>query len=134
MDRIKGNGNTPTCLLSHTFLNKLSVIIGSCDIALEQMKIDNTTETQAQRRVIVVRQMAWELVAEVREHGCELDRTSRIVLMELSQTQRPVQGHAGLVGAVDAKGNPLEVQRESDQRLVGRSRISKARAAKSIRH
>ena len=109
MDRIQRDKNSPLCMLEHEMLSKLSVIIGSCDLALEQMKADNTPEPQVERRVTVVREMAWELVAQVREHGCELDRTTRKVLLaELSRKPHRVQGDAGLAVAVDKKVDPLE--------------------------
>lgn len=81
MVRKQESKEAPSCLLSHEALNRLSVIIGSCDLALQQMKASKTRQPQAERRVEVVRQMAWELVNQVREYGCQLDTATRSRLL-----------------------------------------------------
>lgn len=111
MDRKTSNASTPTCLFSHTLLNKLSVIIGSCDIALEQLKTDSTPESQVGRRVTVVREIAWELVDELKDHQCLLDGVTKTALMlELSRHRR-LQGETKLVRAFDEKRDPLKAHR-----------------------
>lgn len=109
MDRTRGGKNQPKCFLSHVVLNKLSVMIGSCDIALEEMKAGKSAEAQIERRVTVVREMAWDIVKEVREYGCELDQAGRAALLSaLRQESRSGQAGTGRIVAVDQKGDPLQ--------------------------
>ena len=133
MDRTNGGQNKPKCFLAHNILNKLSVIIGSCEIVLESLKGEKPCEPPVERRVAVVREMAWELVNEVRERGCELDRAARTAL--LSTLCGEVQStNAGVIRAIDAEADPSKANGKSDQRFVAGRGVPRAYPAKRIRH
>ena len=109
MVRKQESKNAPSCLLSHAALNKLSVIIGSCDLALQQMKASKARQPQTERRVAVVREMAWELVNQMREYGCQLDTATRSRLLTTpNREQTSVESSARLVVAVDKQCDPLK--------------------------
>jgi hypothetical protein len=59
---------TPACLLVHNMINKLSVIIGNCDLVIEATPEDSP---QAQR-LAAIRKAAESLILEVRDYKCDL--------------------------------------------------------------
>lgn len=63
----------PACSLSHLSLNKLSVIIGSCDLLLEPEKGSAQLDPQTVQRLELIRCAARDLVKEFRTHVCELE-------------------------------------------------------------
>lgn len=71
----KNSGATkhhPRCSLSHLCMNKLSVIIGSCQLLLEEQ--DRSKKAAAWvRRLELIQEAARDLVNEVRTHECELE-------------------------------------------------------------
>jgi len=87
------NAHQPTCLMSHSFLNRLSVIIGSCDIVLHEAEASGSIDSQTMRRLTVVRGIAWELVNDLRQHECRLDAATRALL---------ISGDAANLGALES--------------------------------
>jgi hypothetical protein len=74
----------PTCLMSHSLLNKLSVIIGSCDLIQEEANRLPVVSSESMRRIAVVRGTAMEMVNELKEHLCELDSAAITTLLRLT--------------------------------------------------
>lgn len=68
------------CSLSHQILNKLSVIIGSCDLLMEDLEESANPDAQTIRRLEMVRDVARELGEEVKERRCVLESEMRIAL------------------------------------------------------
>jgi hypothetical protein len=62
-----------TCSLSHRFINSLTVIVGSCDILREKAEHSEEADPQCLRRLALIREVAMELVSEVKGHACQLD-------------------------------------------------------------
>ena len=62
-----------TCSLSHRFINSLTVIVGSCDILREKAEHSEKADPQCLRRLELIREVAMELVNEVKRHACQLD-------------------------------------------------------------
>lgn len=63
----------PACSLSHLSLNKLSVIIGSCDLLLEPDQGPAELDPNTVKRLELIRGAARDLVKEFRAHVCELE-------------------------------------------------------------
>jgi hypothetical protein len=64
------NTNQPECPLVHALINKLSAVIGNCDLMLE-----NTPEDSPQlARIKLIRDTAKSIVAELAEYQCDLIR------------------------------------------------------------
>jgi signal transduction histidine kinase len=63
---------TPNCSLAHDLLNKLTAILGQC----EMLQPEVTTEVAAQR-VAVIRELAAQLAQTVIRHQCALDKILR---------------------------------------------------------
>jgi hypothetical protein len=81
MNRKEGESSKPKCPLAHLVLNKLSVIIGSCDLALEESSGPEIPASQLEPQLRVVREMAWDVVRELRARGCELDQATKSPMM-----------------------------------------------------
>lgn len=89
----------PACSLSHLSLNKLSVIIGSCDLLLEPDEGPAELDPNAVKRLELIRSAARDLVEEFRTHVCELE--ARIAV--LSGAALAIDGET-----VNRKGDPLK--------------------------
>lgn len=63
----------PACSLSHLSLNKLSVIIGGCDLLLESEEGSPQLDPQTVKRLELIRDAARDLAKEFRLHVCELE-------------------------------------------------------------
>lgn len=57
----------PTCLLAHHFVNKLSVIIGQCELL-----DDHVIEPECAERLRVIRQTAHAMAAEINHHRSQV--------------------------------------------------------------
>jgi len=60
----KAPRHQPACMVAHTMINKFSVIIGNCDLFLE----DTEPDTQPEKRIRVIREVARTAVEELLEH------------------------------------------------------------------
>src|SRR4051812_17074995 len=76
----------PTCLLSHRSINKLSAIIGNCDLMLEFEAGSELHDPALRRRLEVIRRAAADLAKDLTEHVCNLDSVTRTILLHGSPT------------------------------------------------
>jgi hypothetical protein len=68
----------PTCLLSHYFINKLTVIIGSCQILQEKAERSDRFDTECTHRLAVIEEVAKGMVDELNDHECRLDAMTKV--------------------------------------------------------
>jgi hypothetical protein len=57
----------PLCLLAHNIANKLTIIIGQCDLLG-----DHATDPECVVRLQIIRRTAQAMAAEVNTHQCQL--------------------------------------------------------------
>ncbi len=81
MSKASGESYKPKCLLSHELFNKLSVVIGSCQILRERMEELKYTDSQCQHHVDVLEKVARTMADELRKHECELDAALKGVVI-----------------------------------------------------
>ena len=60
----KAERHQPVCNVSHYVINKLTAIIGNCDLMLEKME----KGTEHARRLAVIREIANETAKELTDH------------------------------------------------------------------
>jgi hypothetical protein len=65
----------PSCMMAHDFLNRLTVIIGSCDLLQE-----NAKDPECIKRLAVIRDIAMEMAVQLNEHQCHLDELMKAAL------------------------------------------------------
>jgi len=72
---VKKTGGTlrPMCFLSHTLLNKLSAIVGNCEIVRERASKSGHSDSECLRRIDAIHQIARAMADELNEHECEFD-------------------------------------------------------------
>ncbi|MGB9199212.1 MAG: hypothetical protein WCB53_19975 [Terriglobales bacterium] len=58
----------PQCLLAHSFVNKLSIIVGECEL------LDTRANPEFAHRLRVIRQTALDMAAQMNGHRCEVRR------------------------------------------------------------
>ena len=68
----------PVCLLAHEMINRLSVIIGNCDLAESKLPADS----EYSKRLFAIRENARTMVAELNRHQCELQGLLRTTVVE----------------------------------------------------
>lgn len=73
MVKSTGRGTGPGCLLAHDLVNKLSVIIGNCEL------LDKLVEpgSECSRRLGLIRNVAQGMAKELNEHQCKLSEATR---------------------------------------------------------
>jgi len=76
----KRGPSQPKCFLSHDLINKLSVIVGSCEILREETA-DGQFDSGCAHRLDVIQQIAKAMADALQEHECELDALSKVQLM-----------------------------------------------------
>ena len=59
----------PTCLLAHDVVNKLSAIIGFCDLLKEKTE---KRDTECAARLTVIHDLAKSAVKELVDHQCQV--------------------------------------------------------------
>lgn len=75
----KSNGSpVPVCMLAHEMINRLSVIIGSCDIVGAKIPADS----DCVKHLLAIRESARVMAAELGRHQCELNGLMRTTVME----------------------------------------------------
>jgi len=65
----KAERHAPACTVSHQVLNKLSIIIGNCDLLIEKTE----QGTEYAKRLGVIREVAITTVNELVEHQRQLE-------------------------------------------------------------
>ena len=121
---VKNSGaakHQPRCLLSHEFLNKLSVIIGSCELLLEDQGESPNLDAQTARRVGVIRDIARQMAGDLKERACELDGLTKTLLWREAGTKIVVTTPSG--AALELGGPALDDERKPAQKL-GKGRTS----------
>ena len=69
----KAGSYQPLCLLSHDVINKVSVIIGNCDL-LTKEAVDGSEEA---RRLLLIRDVAKSIAEQLNQHHCEIEAMIR---------------------------------------------------------
>lgn len=65
-------------MMAHRFINKLTMIIGSCDILIDS---EDHAESDCRRRLAKVREIAQDMADELIDHQCELDDVTRTKML-----------------------------------------------------
>ena len=68
----------PACILAHELINKLSTIIGNCDLVSEMAPVDS----EGAKRLSVIRETARGMAVELNKRQCELN-----VLLRTNHTE-----------------------------------------------
>lgn len=121
---VKNSGaakHQPKCMLSHEFLNKLTVIIGSCELLLEDQGESPELDAKRARRVEVIRDIARQMAGDLKEHTCELDGLTKTLLLRDAGTKVVVTTSSG--AALEVGGQALDDGRKPAQKL-GKGRTS----------
>jgi hypothetical protein len=63
----------PACLLAHDLVNKLSAIIGYCDLLIEKAE----ENTECAKRLSLIRKFAQSAAKELADHQCQLSSVIR---------------------------------------------------------
>ena len=73
MEKSNRESYQPTCLFAHHLINKLSTIVGSCDLASEQVE----PGTEYAKQLALIRDIAKEIARELIVHQRQLPEASR---------------------------------------------------------
>ena len=73
MEKSNRESYQPTCLFAHHLINKLSTIVGSCDLASEQVE----PGTEYAKQLALIRDTAKEIARELIVHQRQLPEASR---------------------------------------------------------
>ena len=68
-----GKKHQPACLLAHDLVNKLTAIIGYCDLLIEKAE----EETECAKRLRLIHNLAKSAAKELAEHQCQLSSVVR---------------------------------------------------------
>jgi hypothetical protein len=70
----KHNGQyQPTCLLAHSLINKLSIIVGRCDLLREEA----LEESECYQSLMSIQEVARSMAEEITQHQCKLEAIAR---------------------------------------------------------
>jgi len=69
----KGRQHQSACMFAHSLVNKLSGIVGNCDLLYEKTE----SGTEYARRLVVIRDLAESAVKEIMEHQRRAEAESR---------------------------------------------------------
>jgi hypothetical protein len=83
----------PKCWLSHHFINKLSVIIGSCQLLQEQVDESDHLDRECIHRLNVIMEIAKEMSKELKEHECQLDSATKLLTFGAASTSSAAEKH-----------------------------------------
>jgi hypothetical protein len=91
--------------LTHKMLNKLSIIIGSCELVQEIAEREHGYDGPCVHRLLVIRHVAEQLAEDVKQHRFELDS------IEMDAEASVGSNAPSKVGlhAIDSDSNPLKV-------------------------
>ena len=68
----------PVCMLAHEMINRLSVIVGDCDLMGTKISADS----ECAKRLSAIRERARVMAAELNRRQCELQGLMRTTVME----------------------------------------------------
>jgi len=83
----------PKCWLSHHFINKLSVIIGSCQLLQEQVEESDHVDSACIHRLAVIMEVAKDMSRELKEHACQLDAATKMLVVRDPSNSIPADKH-----------------------------------------
>jgi hypothetical protein len=69
MEKIDLRKYQPSCILAHGLINKLSTIVGNCDL----LKQEAPENSECLERLSLIRETARAMAEELRAHQCHLD-------------------------------------------------------------
>lgn len=78
MEKIELGKYQPSCFLAHDLINKLTIIIGNCDLVVEH----NSEDAELLGRVRIIRDLADSLARKLAEHQCALDAALKASVAE----------------------------------------------------
>jgi len=67
-----GGKYQPNCLLAHELINKISVVVGHCDLVK-----DVTDNPAVHTRLQTIRNIATEIAASLTKHQCQIEAAVR---------------------------------------------------------
>jgi hypothetical protein len=76
VDKLDLSNYQPSCLLAHELVNKLSVVVGYCDLLTDQMPEDSVGQGQLRK----IREIAKAMVEELNAHQCSIEAMTREAL------------------------------------------------------
>lgn len=78
MEKLNLGKHQPSCMLAHHFVNKLTVIVGGCDLLTEKSEPDS----ELSKRLLMMREIAKSMADELNQHQCHLDAMVRVGEMQ----------------------------------------------------
>jgi len=75
--------NQPTCIMAHDLLNKLTVIIGGCDLLEEK-----ASDSECVRLILAIRDSAKAMADELKQHQCDLDIATQFRVINETESHR----------------------------------------------
>lgn len=69
----RGRRHQPACMFAHDLINKISAIVGNCDLLYEKTE----KGTEYARRLAVIRDLAESAIKEITEHQLKAEAESR---------------------------------------------------------
>ncbi|HUA15387.1 MAG TPA: hypothetical protein VMG31_08810 [Verrucomicrobiae bacterium] len=76
----------PSCMLAHDLINRLSIIVGYCDLLAEESK--EKAEPACRERIHLIREVAQAAAAELGKHQCKLESIMRESVTAQAQVSR----------------------------------------------
>lgn len=69
-----GDKYQPSCMLSHRLINKLTVVVGTCDLLQERIEqLAGKADPDCVEKVALIRKVSKEIVEQLAKHTCHLD-------------------------------------------------------------
>lgn len=70
MQKSESTTYIPGCMLAHDLINRLAVIVGYCDLLVDE---DESTDAKQHKRLTAMRDIAVSTVEELRTHRCKFE-------------------------------------------------------------
>lgn len=72
-------------MLSHRLINKLTVVVGTCDLLQERIEqLAGQADPDCVKKVALIRKVSKEIVEQLAKHTCHLDAVTRTAVAESS--------------------------------------------------
>lgn len=79
MEKVNGGTLQPPCMLAHHLINRLSVIVGYCDLLIEESSKAPSPDPKGARRLMTMREIAGTAAEELIQHQCRVEAVVRNV-------------------------------------------------------
>jgi len=67
-----------SCMLSHDLINKLTVVVGTCDLLQQRIEqLAGKADPDFVKKVALIRKVSKEIVEQMAKHTCRMDVTSK---------------------------------------------------------